>query len=33
MFVSSVHPVAVLSAAFCMACCLLMVVDVQEVTL
>ena len=27
MFVSCVHPVAVLNAAFCMTCCLLMLVE------
>ena len=29
MFVSCVHPVAVLNAAFCMACSLLMLVEVE----
>ena len=27
MFVSCVHPMAVLNAAFCMTCCLLMLVE------
>ena len=31
MFVSCVHPVAVLNAAFCMTCSLLMLVDVPYV--
>ena len=30
MFVSCVHPVAVLNAAFCMTCSLLMLVNTEE---
>ena len=33
MFVSCVHPVAVLNAAFCMTCSLLMLVDEARATI
>ena len=33
MFVSCVHPVAILNAAFCMTCSLLMLVEVARATI